>query len=188
MYARVKQFQNLKFNPMPILILIILLIGGGAYWFINKSVENHKHWQHTFDGLQLSAEEFYKAVQEAIIKREIPDVKFSRVSYSQSGIFGNSREYLHIVKGEYEYDVCAAPYGTGFFVSLWYAERPSVNKKLMAKVPALKQMADTKSYYQIDTDGMANSAIRGAFTAAIDTVTSSKGVRGLSETERVINL
>jgi hypothetical protein len=173
---------------MPILILLILIIGAGAYWFINKSVENHKHWQHMFDGLQFSAEEFYAAVQEAITKRQIPDVKFSRVTYSQSGIFGNSREYLHIVKGEYEYDVCAAPYGTGFFVSLWYAERPSVSKKLMAKSPALKAMTDTKSYYQIDTDGMANSAIRSAFTSAIDVITSTKGVRGLSETERVISL
>lgn len=169
---------------MIIILLFLIIIGAFVYWSINRTVENHKHWQHTFDEVKFSAGEFYASVQEAIKRREIPDVRFSRVKYSESGVFGNSREYLHIEKGEYEYDVCAAPYGTGFFVSLWYVERPSVSKKLMKKVPALEGLADTKSYYKIDTDGMANGAIRNGFTEAIEALTTTKGARALSETER----
>ena len=164
-------------------LLLLIIIGAGAYWFINKSVENYQHWQHSFD-FEFSAEEFYQSVQEAITNRKIPDVKFSRVTYSQGGLFSGGREYLHIEKGEFIYDVCAAPYGTGFFVSLWYVERPSVTKKLMKKVPALEKLADTKSYYQIDTDGMAKGAIHSGFNAAIDNLTTAKGARSLSETER----
>jgi hypothetical protein len=171
---------------MIFVILILIAIGGFIYWSINRTVENHKHWQHTFDGLQFSAEEFYQSVEAAIAKREIPDVEFSRVSYAQSGMLGPSREYLHIEKGEYIYDVCAAPYGTGFFVSLWYVERPSVSKKLMKKVPALEALADTKSYYQIDTDGMANGAIRSGFNEAMEQLTITKGARALSESERTL--
>ena len=61
-------------------LLLLIIIGAGAYWFINKSVENHQHWQHSFD-FEFSAEEFYQSVQEAITNRKIPDVKFSRVTY-----------------------------------------------------------------------------------------------------------
>jgi hypothetical protein len=167
---------------MPV-IIFILIIGAIVYWFINRTVENHQHWQHSFD-FSFSAEEFYQSVQEAITKREIPDVRFSRVKYSQGGLFSDSREYLHIVKGEFVYDVCAAPYGTGFFVSLWYVEKPSVTKKLARKVPALQAMTDSKSYYQIDTEAMAKGAIHAGFNTAIDNLTTAKGARALSDSER----
>jgi hypothetical protein len=165
------------------IIIFILIVGLIVYWWLNKSVENHQHWQHSFD-FEFSAEEFYQSVQEEITNRKIPDVKFSRVTYSQGGLFSGSREYLHIVKDEFIYDVCAAPYGTGFFVSLWYVERPAVSKKLMKKVPALEKLADSKSYYQIDTDGMAKGAIHSGFNAAMDKLTTAKGARALSETQR----
>ena len=168
------------------IVIFLLIIGAVAYWFINRSVENHRHWQHTFDGVKFSAEEFYVLVQEAITTREIPDVRFSRVTYSEGGLLSGNREYLHIEKGEYLYDVCAAPYGTGFFVSLWYAERPSVTRKLLRKVQKkeFQELADMKSFYRIDTDGMANGAIRSGFNEAIEELTTTKGARALSETER----
>jgi len=168
---------------MPLILLFLVIVLGAAYWFINRSVENHQHWQHSFD-FEFSAEEFYQSVQEEITNRKIPDVKFSRVKYSQGGLFSGSREYLHIVKDEFIYDICAAPYGTGFFVSMWYVERPAVSKKLMKKVPALEKMADSKSYYQIDTEAMAKGAIQSGFSAAIDKLTTAKGARALSDTER----
>lgn len=166
------------------IILALLAVLGIAYFLVNRTVENHQHWQHTFDGVTYSAEEFYTLVQEAITKRQIPDIKFSRVTYSQGGLFSAGREYLHIVKDEFVYDICAAPYGTGFFVSMWYVDKPSVTKKLGRKVPAIQALVDSKSYYQIDTDGMVKGAIHSGFSEAIEQMTSSKGVRSLSESER----
>jgi len=32
------------------------------------------------------------------------------------------REYLRIVRGRYRFDICAAPFGTGFFFSSWLTE------------------------------------------------------------------
>ncbi|MBS1594072.1 MAG: hypothetical protein JST90_07090 [Bacteroidetes bacterium] len=164
-----------------ILLIAVLLFGG--YYIVNRSVENHQHWQHTFDGLSFSAEEFYQAVQAAITKREIPDIRFSRVNYSQKGLFSDKREYLHIEKGEFIYDVCAAPYGTGFFVSMWFAQRPSVTKKLGRKVKALEAIVDSQSYYTIDTNAMIHGAIQSGFHEAIEEMTVSKGVRQLSNAE-----
>ena len=137
-----------------------------------------------FDGVEFGAEEFYKKVEECIRKREIPDVNFSRVTYSQAGMFSTGREYLHVVKGEFIYDICAAPFAKGFFVSMWYVERPSVTKKMARKVPALQAMVDSKSYYQIDTDAMVKGAIHAGFNEAIEELTTNKGARALSETER----
>lgn len=168
---------------MIFILILIITIGLFGYALINRTVENHQRWQHSFD-FEFSAEEFYQSVQEAITKRQIPDVKFSRVKYSQSGMFGNSREYLHIVKDEFVYDICAAPYGTGFFVSMWYVEKPSVTKKLGRKVPALQALVDTKSYYQIDTEAMAKAAIHTGFDAAIDELVNAKGARALGAGER----
>ena len=153
------------------------------YFILHGAVDNQQRWQHSFD-FEFSAEDFYQSVQEAITKRKIPDVKFSRVKYSQGGLFNGSREYLHITKGAFIYDICAAPYGTGFFVSMWYAESHSVSKQIFSKIPIIKTLMETKSYYQIDTEAMAKAAIHVGFDAAIDELVSAKGARALGETER----
>ncbi|MBS1618356.1 MAG: hypothetical protein JST76_07550 [Bacteroidetes bacterium] len=165
-----------------LLSLAILLV---VYYWISQSVENHNHWQHTFDGVEFGAEEFYLKVQECITRREIPGVKFSRVNYSESGLLGARREYLHVVKGEFIYDICAAPFAKGFFVSMWYVERPSIAKKLMRKITALEKVADSSTYYQIDTNAMIKGAIQAGFTEAIEELTSQKGARALSEKYRI---
>jgi hypothetical protein len=168
------------------LIIILVVIGGFTYWIINRTVENPRHWSYSFNGLTFSAEAFYQSVEEVIKRREIPDVEFSRVEYSQSNMFGVKREYLHIVKDEYIYDVCAAPYGDSFFVSMWFVEKPSVTKKLMGKSKVLAELAEKKTYYEADTNAMARAAIEGGFTTAIDEMTSTKGIKGLPESERTL--
>ena len=168
------------------IILPSLLLLGLIYWLIRRTVDNQKHWQHLFVGMQFSAEEFYKSVQENIAKKKIEGLKFSRVTYSQKRRFGlgGSREYLHIEKNEFIYDVCAAPFGDDFFVSMWYAERHSVTYKILHKIPLLKNFVETKTYYGIDTDGMIKSAINAGFDESVEELTTSKGVRMLTESER----
>jgi hypothetical protein len=166
--------------------LIFLLILGAAFYVLSRAanaVENQHPWQQSFD-LKFSADEFYKAAEEAIKKREIPGISFSRVRYSEGGVLSANREYLHIARGEMAYDLCAAPFGTGFFVSSWYAEKPDLLKKLMRKIPMLASAAETRTYYQIDTDAMFKSFVHAGMLEAIDAMTEAKGARKLNEFER----
>ena len=163
-------------------ILLLCLI----YWLIKRTIDNQKHWQHLFVGLQFSAEDFYKSVQARIEKKKIEGLRFSRVTYSQKrGLgLGGKREYLHIEKNEFVYDVCASPFGDDFFVSMWYAERHSVTYKILHRIPLLRNFVETKTYYGIDTDGMIKSAISAGFDEAVEELTTSKGVRMLTDSER----
>lgn len=80
------------------------------------------HWATLVENMQASPLEFYKRVEEAVGKREIPDLQISRVTWKESGILSADREYLRVMRGRYLYDICAAPFGNGFFFSSWMAE------------------------------------------------------------------
>ena len=84
------------------------------------------NWYHLLEGLQESSKDFYTSLEEAIKKRELPEINVSRVNYREGGIFSAEREYLRVEREDLLFDVCAAPFGTGFFISWWLGEdRPS---------------------------------------------------------------
>jgi hypothetical protein len=150
----------------------------GAYlWMVYNRVDKEKHWQQNFNGTDISAEEFYKSVQTEIEKKSIPDIQFSRADISEKRYYSNSREYLRIVKDEFEYYICAAPYGNTFFVSMWHFERPPIHLKFLNAFPRIKEWAKMKTYYQIDLDGSAKSAIEFGFEDAINALSDTKGIR-----------
>ncbi|MBS1683228.1 MAG: hypothetical protein JSS76_00630 [Bacteroidetes bacterium] len=159
-----------------------------TYWLINRTIENQQHWHHTFDGQQFSADEFYSLVQQHIEKREIPDIEFSRTTYTQKRMLSDEREYFHIEVDDCFYDVCAAPHGNCYFVSLWSAERPPVLKKILKRIPILKHWLESKSYHQIDTDSVTHNVIFTSFNEAIDAITTTKGLRALTKSEKKVVL
>ena len=83
-------------------------------------------WHHLFEGFDAQPSEIYAAVKEAVGRRRLPDVSFSEVVFREAGIGSAGRAYLRISREHHVFDFCAAPYGTGFFLSWWLAEaRPS---------------------------------------------------------------
>jgi hypothetical protein len=83
------------------------------------------HWHQLYENFSTSSRDFYTAVEEAIKKRDVPDVAFSRVTWKEGGILSAKREYLRVARGRQHWDICAAPYGTGFFFSSRLAVFPS---------------------------------------------------------------
>ncbi|HTG36520.1 MAG TPA: hypothetical protein VLB76_26685 [Thermoanaerobaculia bacterium] len=79
------------------------------------------HWQTAYEGFSTSVQDFYSQVEAAVKDREVPEVTFSRVVYKEGGVASAGREYLRVSRGAMVFDVCAAPYGTGFFFSSWAA-------------------------------------------------------------------
>jgi hypothetical protein len=92
------------------------------------------HWHHPIENFQTSPMEFYAAVERALQPRQIPDLSTSRVDWKEGGLLSARREYLRVKRGKLAFDICAAPFGTGFFFSSWLAEVPPPHGVLYALV------------------------------------------------------
>jgi hypothetical protein len=104
---------------------------------MNKNTESwlppgvYARWCKLFPGVSAQPSEFYDLLQKALEQRKIPKIEISRVYHREGGIFSAKREYLRMSSERLVFDVCAAPFGTGFFISYWFAELPLINPLLI---------------------------------------------------------
>ncbi|MEP7108670.1 MAG: hypothetical protein ABI760_11825 [Ferruginibacter sp.] len=174
-----------------IFLLIILLV----IWIIIRIkktvVEVRGHWQHYFDNLKFSSQEFYQTIEATVKAKQVPKLHTSRISYGEGGILYDNREYLRISRYKVVFDVCAAPFGQGFFISSWRGDLPDMWILIISALPFIgKSMANTlskKTYYQEDTEAMFASLVHQSILEAIDEVTNAHGIRQLSELERTFH-
>lgn len=147
------------------------------------------NWHHLFDNLQLSANDFYKKMEEAIQIQELPNVKLSQENLSEGGLLSSKRLYLRITRKGLVFDICAAPFGKNFFFSYWYGTESSGFVNLLAKIPYigkfLAQRVQEKTYYQIDTENMFKECVVNTFFREIESVSSAQGIRSLTDAQRV---
>ncbi|MHB1957464.1 MAG: hypothetical protein ACYCO5_00340 [Acidobacteriaceae bacterium] len=99
---------------------------------LGKDANVISHWHHPIENFQTSTMEFYAAVEVALQPRQIPDYTVSRIDWHEGGVLTARREYLRIKRGKLAFDLCAAPFGTGFFFSWWLAELPPSHALLWA--------------------------------------------------------
>lgn len=146
------------------------------------------HWYKLLEGQQGSPKRFYTSLEKAIEKRKLPDLKISRIDYHESGVFSAKREYLRVNRKEFIFDVCAAPFGNGFFVSWWLGESVGLFWRFFLKIPLLGRFLlwffRPLTYYQIDTALMFQESVHLAVLEVVDQMTKAKGLRLLSELER----
>jgi hypothetical protein len=149
--------------------------------------EIFSHWYHLIEGLQASPKDFYTAVEQAVAKRDIPDVSVFRLEWPEGGPFSPKREYLRVMRKSYTFDICGAPFGQAFFVSWWLGELSGGCLGSLIGVPIIGAIAAKflrTTYYKIDTALMFQETVRSAVMEAVDGLTSSSGIRALSEAER----
>lgn len=146
------------------------------------------NWHYQFDGLQFSTQDFYSSAEISIRKRNIPEVTIKKITLSQGSLFSSKREYLRVSRKELVYDICAAPYGTGFFISYWHGETVDALTIFFSKIPLIgpffiKVLAN-KTYYQIDTETMFKESVRSGILEAIDAISNQHGLKVLSDIDR----
>ena len=86
------------------------------------------------------------------------------------------------------YDICAAPYGTDFFVSYWFYETAGAMRQIFQKTKFgnfLEERASKKTFYQADEEGMFSSTVHNAILETIDAIVKEKGIRPLTDIERM---
>jgi hypothetical protein len=81
------------------------------------------HWHKLIENFQTSSKDFYTSVELALDRRRIPGLKVTRVNWSEGGVLSPNREYLRVSGDRHSFDMCAAPFGTGFFFSSWVTKR-----------------------------------------------------------------
>jgi len=84
------------------------------------------HWLTYIEGGSVSALDFYKLVRTAVVRRKIPDLKICEVEWHESGLGSGKRVYLRVSRENLNFDICAAPFGDGYFFSWWLARIPRV--------------------------------------------------------------
>jgi hypothetical protein len=80
------------------------------------------HWHSLIEGFSTSSLDFYELVKSGIARRKIPDLAISEVEWKESGLGSGKRIYLRVSREGLNFDICAAPFGTGYFFSWWLAK------------------------------------------------------------------
>ena len=77
------------------------------------------HWHKLIENFQTTSTGFYDAVEKALLSRKLPDLLTSRVEWNEGGVLSPRREYLRVHGEHHCFDMCAAPFGNGYFFSSW---------------------------------------------------------------------
>lgn len=91
---------------------------------MSQPAEIIAHWHTLVDDFSTSSLDWYTALEQGIVARDMPLVRIERIEHNESGIGSTKRMYLRVIRGKLTFDVCAAPYGRSFFFSWWLAVQP----------------------------------------------------------------
>ncbi len=93
--------------------------------FRAKKADVLSHWYTPVPNFSTSTQEFYAAVEKELTAQQVPNLKISRVEFSEGGFFSGKREYLRMTREHLVFDICAAPFGVNYFFSCRIAELPA---------------------------------------------------------------
>jgi hypothetical protein len=94
--------------------LLINLLGGGS----RQQVIDH--WHDFAEDFHMDPLEFYELVHDELKRREVPGLHTFCVTHGEGGVGTAHRLYLRLDRNWGHFDICAAPFGTGFFFSYRY--------------------------------------------------------------------
>ena len=102
-----------------------------------------------------------------------------------------SREYLRVQHKELVFDICAAPFGKDFFISWWLYETEGMMRNLLRSTKVgdfLSNRAAKRTFYQMDEEEMFRACVHGCILESVTRVSEGKGLRALTEAEKVIKI
>lgn len=174
--------------------LIIILVVSGVILVIKLLITSDNaanHWQHYFDEFTYSSQDFYKSLDAILKEKQIPNATIKRTNYSEAGMFSANREYLRVERENLVFDICAAPFAKGFFISSWQGETLNIFEQFVSAIPFigsyLKRKMFQKTFYQLDLEQMFITAVHSSVLEAIKAMTQDMGARDLTELEMRFN-
>ncbi|HTQ50953.1 MAG TPA: hypothetical protein VMJ12_09605 [Candidatus Acidoferrales bacterium] len=96
------------------------------FGFENKKGEVLDHWIAFFDTLNFPPQDFYAAIEKELQARKVPGMEISREEFSEGGLVSDQRIYLRLLRERLFIYTCAAPFGTGYFLSCRVVHVPAL--------------------------------------------------------------
>ena len=107
-----------------VLGVLFLLIGD---WTQKSSTELLADpWCQLMENVTVSPSDVYAAVEKCVEARKVPGLETTREFWHEGGAISAKREYLRFARERLVFEICAAPFGTGFFLSFRAAAIPLV--------------------------------------------------------------
>ena len=171
-----------------LIVLVVLILFFTIKSLISQILKNHhSNWNTLLDGFNFSTQEFYTLLREELKNQSINNLNINDVSLKEGSFFSRRRRYLRIKWKEYQYDMCAAPFGKGFFISWWLLYKYSIVAIIISKIPFIGKWLVEKwypiTYYKVDTASMFMTYCHNAVLNVIDTITKESGIR-ISEQQK----
>ena len=167
-------------------ILIIVFVVIAVYSLIKSSgilKTVLSHWHHRFEEVPFSPQEFYAGVEKAMKAKEMNHVAFSYITYAEGGLLSPNRQYLRIEYQTFIYDICAAPFAKGFFVSWWLGETGEPIRDFFINLPVIGKLFNRrkKTFFELDTEMMFKEMVSACVKETIEQLTTATGVRNLND-------
>jgi len=106
------------------LAMFFLLIGD---WTQKSSTELLiDPWCQLLENFSASPSDVYATVTQCVEARQVPGLETSREFWHEGGAISAKREYLRFARERLVFEICAAPFGTGFFLSFRAAVVPLI--------------------------------------------------------------
>lgn len=158
-------------------------------FIISKKIKSfHSRWHTSIDNFEFSPKEFYSRLKTELQSHGISKINIKEVYLKEGGAVSSSRIYLRAHWKNYQYDICSANFGKGFFISWWLLYKDSIWKIIISKIPFVGGWIAQKlfpiTYYSIDTASMFMSYAQSSVLKVINDITEDKGTRALTENER----
>ena len=171
-----------------LIVLAVIILFFTIKSLISQILKNHhSNWNTLLDGFNFSTHEFYTLLREELKNQSINNLNINDVSLKEGSFFSRRRRYLRIKWKEYQYDMCAAPFGKGFFISWWLLYKNSMGTIIISKIPFVGKWLVKKwypiTYYKVDTASMFMTYCHNAVLNVIDTITKESGIR-ISEQQK----
>ncbi len=169
-------------------LIVILILGFILYVFIKGAFRKKtilSHWHHRFETPPFSSQEFYQGVKELLVTKEMRHVASSSITYSEGGILSPNREYLRIQYEDFAFDLCAAPFGTGYFVSWWLGKMGDPIRDFFINIPVIGKLFIKRddTFFELDTVIMFKETVSDCVKETIEQLTQAKGLRKLADSE-----
>jgi hypothetical protein len=171
--------------PMLILCVLVVLMIAVVIRTDKQSVDDSlSHWHQSLEGVSCTPREFYDRVRSRLEEENLPGLHVKVVAWHEGGIHTEKRDYLRVRRGDYIFDLCAAPVGNSFFVSSWLSNSRDGILEMLAPVPFIGWFARSLlhffapvTYFRVDSAAMFHALVHNAMLAEIDEMTTLTGSR-----------
>ena len=169
-----------------VIFTVLVMICIGIYNSATEvEMEDTPYFHNHFDKVQFSITEFYTAIGELLIDKQIPGLRISIISRLEGGVFSPGRLYLRIRRKNMIIEVCSFHFGTGSFVSCRSGSRPGFKKAIFGGKGLADKTLDLlyyqETYYRADQQTMFKKIVNGAIGEVVASVRSTHSKKFIKE-------